>query len=362
MKLKLLLEDGSQFEGKAFGASGEPVSGELVFFTGMTGYQEVLSDPSYCDQMVVMTYPLIGNYGLNRDDFESLKPQLSALIIHEYCDHPSNWRSQFDLAAVLKEHNIPGLTRIDTRALTRRLREKGSMRAVLCYEGQDLQQAQSLLARPLRRDQVARVSTQQVIHSPGPGRRIVVYDFGCKKGILKELAARSCDVLVVPYHTKAEELQRWRPDGVLLSNGPGDPRDLPEVVAEIAKIRKSYPVFGICLGHQLLALSYGCEVEKLKFGHHGGNHPVQDLERGRSIITSQNHNYAVVADSLIAQGLVVTHRNLNDNSVEGFRDPNANVFSVQYHPEASPGPQDSNYLFDVFLARLSDSRQGNLYA
>lgn len=361
MKVELHLEDGSVFTGKAFGATKNHQLGELVFFTGMTGYQEVLTDPSYCDQMVCMTYPLIGNYGLNRDDYEALMPHLSALIIHEYCDRPSNWRSQFSLDQVLKEHNIPGITRIDTRALTKKIREYGSMKACLVYEGQDVEKAKELLKEKLPTDQVKRVSTTQVIHSPGAGKRVVVYDFGCKKGILRELAKRGCDVIVVPYNTPAEELQKWRPDGVLLSNGPGDPRDLPEVIEEIKKLRASYPIFGICLGHQLLALSYGCEVEKLKFGHHGGNHPVYDYRKDKAIITSQNHNYAVMDESIQKLGLELTHINLNDKSVEGFLDPNSKAFSVQYHPEASPGPEDSSYLFDDFLENLEDERRGSIY-
>lgn len=358
----MLLEDGSVFEGKAFGAKKNYKLGELVFFTGMTGYQEVLSDPSYCDQMVCMTYPLIGNYGLNRDDFEALKPHLSALVIREYCDRPSNWRSQFSLDQVLKEHDIPGITRIDTRALTRKIREYGSMKSILVYEDGDLDKAKELLKQDLPINQVERVSTKQVIHSPGLGKRIVVYDFGIKKGILKELARRTCDVIVVPHDTKFEELNQWKPDGVLLSNGPGDPRDLPEVVTEVKKIREAYPTFGICLGNQLLSLSYGCEVEKLKFGHHGGNHPVYDVQKDKAIITSQNHNYAVVEESLKAKGLELTHYNLNDKSVEGFRDPNSKVFCVQYHPEACPGPQDSSYLFDEFLESIGEDQRGAQHA
>lgn len=362
MNLKILLEDGTSFSGKAFGAIKEYKLGELVFFTGMTGYQEVLSDPSYCDQMVCMTYPLIGNYGLNRDDFEALKPHLSALVIKEYCDRPSNWRSQFSLDQVLKEHDIPGITKVDTRAIARKIRQFGSMKSILLYEGGDESKAMELLKQSMPTDQVSRVSTKQVVHSPGMGRRIVVFDFGLKKGILKELARRFCDVIVVPHDTKMEELNQWKPDGVLLSNGPGDPRDLPEVVEEITKIRKAYPCFGICLGHQLLSLSYGCKVEKLKFGHHGGNHPVYDVAAEKAIISSQNHNYAVVEESITAQGLEMTHYNLNDKSVEGFKDPKAKVFSVQYHPEACPGPNDSSYLFDQFMEMIGEDQRGVNYA
>jgi carbamoyl-phosphate synthase small subunit len=358
LNLKILLEDGSEFKGKAFGAKKEYKMGELVFFTGMTGYQEVLSDPSYCDQMVCMTYPLIGNYGLNRDDFESLKPYLSALVIKEYCDRPSNWRSQFSLDQVLKEHDIPGITRVDTRAITRKVREHGSMKSILVYEDGDMDKAREMLKQDLPTDQVSRVSTKQVIHSPGVGKRIVVYDFGIKKGILKELSKRSCDVIVVPHDTTCEDLNRWKPDGVLLSNGPGDPRDLPQVIEEVKKIRQKYPSFGICLGHQLLSLSYGCQVEKLKFGHHGANHPVYDYNKEKAIITSQNHNYAVVEASIKAAGLKLTHTNLNDKSVAGFKDEKAPVFGVQHHPEASPGPQDSSYLFDEFLVSLGEDQRG----
>ncbi|MFK8139106.1 MAG: carbamoyl phosphate synthase small subunit [Bdellovibrionales bacterium] len=357
MKARLIFEDGQEFVGESFGYEQERL-GEVVFHTGLTGYQEIISDPSYCEQMICMTYPLIGNYGVNRSDFEALTPFLSAMIVKDYCDTPSNWRSHQSLGELLKSFKVPGLKDIDTRALTRKIRKSGSMKAKIVF-GDSFTKDSIIgeLKGYSPKDQVKIVSTKSVVHSPGSGKRILVMDFGCKKGILRELSQRGCDTLLVPWDTSVKEIQQWQPDGILLSNGPGDPRDVPEVVEVIKELRDLYPIMGICLGHQLLSLAYGAKIEKLKFGHHGGNHPVKDLVNDKTIITSQNHNYAVSLDNIESTGLKLTHVSLNDKTLEGCSDPNRPVFSIQYHPEACPGPEDSSYLFDDFIALVDKNLQ-----
>ena len=349
MKRLLILEDGSVYEGTAFGADHFQV-GELVFNTGMSGYQEVLSDLSYCGQIVMMTYPMIGNYGINHDDFESLDPAVFGFLARECCEQPSTFRSDYTLDEFLKMKNIPGIQGVDTRAITRKLRTSGTMRAIMADEGADVEEIVKILKNTeLMHDQVARVSTRNPFPIPNRGRRVVLMDFGAKLGIIRELSKRNCDLTVVPYDTDAQSILDLKPDGVMLSNGPGDPKDVPEAVATIRELMGKVPLFGICLGHQLISLASGANTVKLKFGHRGCNHPVINLASGKVEMTSQNHGYAVELDSLEGTDLVMTHQALNDKSVEGVRHTKYPVFSVQYHPEASPGPEDSNYLFDQFM-------------
>jgi carbamoyl-phosphate synthase small subunit len=352
----LVLEDGTVLKGKAFGAT-RPTAGEVVFNTAMTGYQEILTDPSYCGQIVTMTYPLMGNYGINREDFETINPSVEAMIVKEHSVYPQNWRSEKTLDRFLKELDIPGLSAIDTRMLTRKIRKYGTVKGRIIsqemlkneYGGDESLAVESVRQISLPRDQVRQVSTRNAFHAPGDGYHVVLVDFGAKTGILKELTARGCDVRVVPYDTTAEEILRLSPDGVMLSNGPGDPQDVPQGVEMIKGILGKIPVFGICLGHQLLSLACGATTHKLKFGHRGANHPVLDLETGQTTMTSQNHGYTVGTDSLAGTRLKMTHQAINDKTVEGVRHLDAPAFSVQYHPEARPGPYDSNPLFDRFM-------------
>ena len=356
-KRTLILEDGMVFEGEAFGSS-EVTMGEVVFQTGMTGYQEMLSDPSYCDQMIVLTNPLIGNYGMNRDDYETTRPLAKALIVREVCRTPSNFRSQTSLATALEEFNIPGLTGIDTRQLTRHLRSKGVMRGLLVDGTYDLtEQLERLKQMALATDQVKRASTERAYVIPGAGPRIVLVDFGAKLGIIRELVRRGCEVVVVPHDVTATDVLRYVPDGVMLSNGPGNPKDVPTAIPLIQELTGQVVIFGICLGHQLIALAHGADTFKLPFGHRGANHPVEDLRTGQVSITSQNHGYAVEEQSLAGLNLKLTHRAINDGTVEGIRHTTHPVFSVQYHPEASPGPMDANDLFDQFLTEITNQQE-----
>jgi carbamoyl-phosphate synthase small subunit len=357
MKRQLVLEDGSFFIGEAFGST-EKTIGEVVFNTGMTGYQEILTDPSYCGQIVTMTYPLIGNYGINRDDFESIEPHIHGLIVKEVCNVPSNWRNEMTLDEYLKEKKIPGLAGIDTRKLTRIIRQYGTLKGMICDLDVSVQEVvEYLKTTALPRDQVKRVSTKSPYPSPGRGYRVVLVDFGMKHGILRELNKRNCDVIVLPYNATAEQVLCLHPDGVMLSNGPGDPKDVPEAIEMIRGILGKVPIFGICLGHQLFALACGADTEKMKFGHRGSNHPVKHLATGKVAITSQNHGYTVKKESLPHTRLEVTHIALNDGTIEGLRHLDYPAFTVQYHPEASPGPEDSNPLFDEFIVMIREFKK-----
>ena len=338
MKRLLILEDGSVYEGEGFGSSQYQM-GELVFNTGMSGYQEVLSDLSYCGQIVMMTYPMIGNYGVNRDDFESLDPAVFGFVVRECCNAPSNWRSDYTLDEFLKQKGIPGIQGIDTRAITRKLRNSGTMKAIMADADANVEEVVAYLKNhELMHDQVATVSTKNPFPIPNRGKRVVLMDFGTKHGIIRELSRRNCDLTVVPYDTSAEEILALKPDGVMLSNGPGDPKDVQVAIETIRKLMGHVVIFGI-----------GANTVKLKFGHRGCNHPVVNLATGKVEMTSQNHGYAVEMESLKGTDLVMTHQALNDKSVEGVRHTKYPIFSVQYHPEASPGPEDSNYLFDQFM-------------
>lgn len=362
MQARLLLEDGTLFSGKSFGADAE-MTGEVVFNTGITGYQEVLSDPSYCGQIVTMTYPLIGNYGITRDDFESIRPFVHGFVVRRHEPVPSNWRAEYSVDSLLKEYGIPGISEIDTRMLTRIIRHYGTMKGILTTSNKPVEELKEMLGDTTiaeLRNQVAKTSTPQMFTSPGSKERIVLVDFGAKSGILRELTSRGCDVMVVPHDTTADEIRRLHPDGIQLSNGPGDPKDVAYAVDMVKELLGEYPIFGICLGHQLFALAAGADTEKLKFGHRGGNHPVKELASGRCYITSQNHGYTVNEESVKGTDLEVTHINNNDKTIEGLKHSKFPVFSVQYHPEAAPGPHDSSYLFDQFLEMIRDHKQNEI--
>ena len=350
---KLVLEDGSVYPGTLFGDESQLGRvAELVFNTSMVGYQEILSDQSYTDQFVVMTYPLIGNYGMTDEDYETHNLTIGGMIVREYNDQPSNFRYTKTLSEVMIEYHIPGLYGIDTRKLTRSIRDHGSRRAALVSVDTPTEEAIALIeATPVPHDQVSRVSCKKRWYSrtANAAYNVVAIDCGIKLNIIRSLNARGCNVTVVPYNTSAEEIERMKPDGLFLSNGPGDPEDVTEVISTVRSLVGKYPLFGICLGHQILSLALGAKTYKLKFGHRGGNHPVRDLTTGRVEITSQNHSYAVDESTLPGTGLTVTHVNLLDGTVEGVACPEKRAFSVQYHPESAPGPQDSSYLFDRFL-------------
>ena len=361
MKRQLILEDGTAFIGEAFGSDVD-TTGEIVFTTGMTGYQEVLTDPSYCGQIVTFTYPLVGNYGINLEDFESIVPAVHGLIVKEYAEFPSNFRNRLSLDEYCKDKNIPGLAGIDTRMLTKKLREVGTMKGKFCSVDVNVDEVVAeLKATPMFTNHVERVSTQKPYRSPGRGNRVVLVDFGMKHGILRELTKRNCDVTVVPYNITAKEIFGLAPEGIMLSNGPGDPKDVTVAIDMIKEVVGKVPLFGICLGHQLFALANGANTSKLKFGHRGANHPVKSLETGKVAITSQNHGYAVEEESVFGTDLEITHVALNDGTVEGLKHKEYPAFTVQYHPEASPGPEDANYLFDQFINMMEEhKREGKL--
>jgi carbamoyl-phosphate synthase small subunit len=361
MLLKLVLENGEVFQGMGIGyLENLEILGEVVFNTSMTGYQEIFTDPSYCDQIIVMTYPLIGNYGINSDDYENLNPAMSGIIIKEACVTPSNWRGKHSLQDFLLKHKKVGITGIDTRKLTKILRSHGAMKGVIVKADTNSETISKLLAKKLLHNQIERVSCTSISHFPQfGGPRVVLIDFGYKKNILMSLQQRGCDVIVVPYNTIFEDIKNLQPDGILLSNGPGDPKDVPEVLPVIQKLQNNYPLFAICMGHQLFALANGADTQKMQFGNRGANHPVYDLETKRTFITSQNHGYAVTENSVSNSNLLVTQINLNDKSIEGLKHKTLKAFSVQYHPEASPGPNDTKYLFDQFIATIKGDQHAS---
>lgn len=345
MKGKLILENGMSFDGKIFGELGESV-GELVFNTGMTGYQELLTDPSYYGQIVVMTYPMVGNYGINLEDMESSGIKLKGFIIKEDAKLPNNFRCEMTLDGFLRQHNVVGFKGVDTRHLTKIIREQGAMKALITSKDLTQKEIDEYFAKFNNSDAVEKVSTKEIYEIPGPGKRVGVIDFGVKKNILRSFEKRGVHQIIFPWNVTAEELLSYNLDAVFLSNGPGDPAELTDVINEIKKLVGKLPIVGICLGHQLLAWALGGTTTKLKYGHRGCNHPVKDLEKNRIFITSQNHGYVV---DRVPDSMKVTHINLNDNSIEGMRSEEHRILCVQYHPEAWPGPADSEYLFDDFL-------------
>ncbi len=356
---QLILADGTVYRGFGFGAQKESIV-EVVFNTSMVGYQEILTDPSYKYQGVVMTYPLIGNYGINRDDGEREYPSLGALIVRDYCEEPSNFRAEKTLGEEMKQWGIPGLCGIDTRKLTRQIRTIGSCLGLICdiavcpEEG-----VEKIRTAKWPRDAVSQVSRpeQKHFYSSRPAAqalRVTAIDCGMKQGIVRSLNQRGCDVTVLPYNTDLDTVLAQNPHGLFISNGPGDPEDVPQVAELIRQARGRLPIFGICLGSQLIAHAYGAKTYKLKFGHRGGNHPVKNLCTGKIEMTSQNHSYAVDEETLAGTGLAVTHRNLLDGTVEGIACAQDKIFGIQYHPESAPGPQDSAYLFDQFIAMMKE--------
>ena len=353
MRAYLILEDGTVFAGTSIGSTREVIS-EIVFNTSMTGYLEVLTDPSYAGQAVVMTYPLIGNYGICRADMESAKPWPDGYIVRELSRIPSNFRSEDTIQNFLKIHDIPGICGIDTRALTKILREKGTMNGMITTtEYADL----TLPIRRMKEYQVTGVvlktTTKEKYVLDGPGKRVALMDYGAKRNIARSLNERGCQVTVYPADTPAEAVLADKPDGIMLSNGPGDPQENIQIIEEVKKLYQSdVPIFAICLGHQLMALANGMRTYKLKYGHRGGNHPVKDLETGRVYISSQNHGYVVDTANLNPSVAVPAFVNVNDGTNEGLKYTGKNIFTVQYHPEACPGPQDSSYLFDRFLKMM----------
>jgi len=372
VKAVLLLEDSTIFEGTSFGAKGQRC-GEVVFNTSMTGYQEIMTDPSYHEQIITMTYPLIGNVGTNKADTESRKVFARGFIVKENCGYPSNWRNRESLKDYLKANNVIGLEGIDTRALVKHIRSEGAMRGIISSSElnvtklrKKLQEYPGLVGRDIVKDVTVRKSynwdkgaidifTNQQIKPPAK-YKVVAFDFGVKHNILRLLRSHGCDIYVVPAQTSSRDVLARKPDGVFLSNGPGDPAPVGYAIETIRQLLGKVPIFGICLGHQLLALALGAKTYKLKFGHHGANHPVKNLKTKQIEITCQNHGFCVDMETLKRKEVELTHINLNDNTVEGIRCEEFKAFSVQYHPEASPGPHDSNYLFETFISLMKQYR------
>ena len=356
---KIVMENGQEFYGEVFGAQCDAIN-EIVFNTSMVGYQEIVSDPSYTNQMVVMTYPLIGNYGITDEDYETKIPTIGGMIVREYNDSPSNFRYTKTLSEILEENGIPGISGVDTRKITRIIRSEGSQKVMITSPETPKQEALAAMrAYELPRDGVARVSCKKKWYSrtANPAYHVVAVDCGIKLNIIRSLNKRGCNVTVVPFDTPAQEILNLKPDGVFLSNGPGDPEDVTPVIELVRVLRGKLPIFGICMGHQLISIACGAKTYKMKFGHRGGNHPVKNLLTGKIEITSQNHSFAVDRDSLSGTGLVPTHINLLDDTVEGAACMEDKLFSVQYHPESAPGPQDSGYLFDQFIQMMKEDQR-----
>jgi carbamoyl-phosphate synthase small subunit len=356
MRRKLVLADGSVYEGEGFGSTQDAL-GEVVFTTGMSGYQESISDASYNGQIITFTYPLIGNTGINRDDNESLEPSCRAIVVRELARRPSNWRTHANLDDYLKQHKIVGLAGIDTRSLTKKIRSHGVLKGIIVDRDVSHAHAMARLEPALPIDQVKQVSTRSAFPVPGTQRRVVVIDYGLKHSILRELAKRHCDCVVLPHTASAEEVLALKPDGVMLTNGPGDPSDVPDQIDVIRQLMGQVPIFGICLGHQLMALANGASTYKMKFGHRGFNHPVRDLNSQRIGFTSQNHGYAVDPASIDPKRMRVTHREINDDTIEGLAYTHTPAFSVQFHPDATPGPHDNTYLFDEFMELIDREKE-----
>ena len=350
IKAQLILENGIRFNGTAFGYVKETV-GEVVFNTAMTGYEELLTDPSYAGQIVTMTYPLIGNYGINLDDMESDAPCLKGFVVREKCDYPNNWRCEMELDDFLRQNKIVGIEGIDTRALTKILRDSGTMKGIITIRSKDLtdKQIQAKFDSLNNKNVIRECTISEKYEIPGIGTHIAFIDMGAKKGMLRDFKARGCKLTVFPAFTSAEEILSINPDAVFLSNGPGDPKDVPEIIETVKQLVGKKPILGVCMGNQLINLALGGNTEKMKFGHHGGNHPVKDLKTGKVYITSQNHEYVV---NNLPEDVEAAFVNINDGTIEGIKHKTLPIFSVQFHPEASPGPLDSGFLFDIFLEMI----------
>ena len=357
---KLILEDGSEYCGYGFGCTQDRIT-EIVFNTSMVGYQEVVSDPSYTYQTIVMAYPLIGNYGIAEDDFETQIPTIGGLVVRDYNDMPSNFRSKYTLSELMEKYNIPGIYGVDTRKLVRSIRDSGSRKVLMTGIETSLNEGLAKLKEyDIPKDAVSRVSGRNIrqFFIQNGKYHVAAIDCGIKHNIVRSLNRMGCNVTVLPWNVSLQQIEQLKPDGIFLSNGPGNPADVEPVIELVRNLIGKYPMFGICLGHQIISLAYGAVTYKLKFGHRGGNHPVKNLLTGKIEITSQNHSYAVDMDSIKDTELEVTHLNLLDNTVEGAACMKDKVFSVQYHPESAPGPQDSLYLFEQFIQMMEEAEYG----
>ena len=364
MEKKLVFENGEEYYGRGFGADKEAVC-QVVVNTSMVGYQEILSDCSCYNQFVCMSYPLIGNYGLAAEDYETKTPRIGGFIVREYNESLANFRAAKTLAEEMEEHNIPGIEGIDTRKITRMLRQQGNMRALLCSPNTSKEKAmQQIQATPIPFNQVEKVSCKKRWYWRAAGVRfnVVAIDCGIKRSVIRELVQRGCNITIVPYNTTPEEILALAPDGIMVSDGPGNPADATPVIKLIQGLQGKIPLFGICLGHQLIGLANGCKINTLNFGCGGGNHPVKNLTTGKIEITSQSHSYLLDPESVASSKMQVTHINIIDNTIAGISCPEEMVFSVQYHPEGSPGPQDSIYLFDQFIGMMETHQKGGTYA
>lgn len=353
----IYFEDGTLYRGKGFGRVGTAV-GEMVFNTAITGYQEILTDPSYAGQIITMTYPLIGNYGVNMTESESESIFARGMVVRSISSHPSNYMSESTLEEMMQRLGIPGVSEVDTRSITRKIRSEGALKGIISTEITDVQGLEQLLkATQLKEDWMKVVGVRKARHLPGDGCRVALLDLGVKGNMVKELQKRGCDIMMFPYGTSLEAIEAYQPHGLLLSNGPGNPEKAVEGIALIRQLMGKLPIFGICMGHQLLAHAVGGSTYKLKYGHRGGNHGVYDIQLDRAYITSQNHGFAVDADSVEAKGMMITHTNLNDHTVEGMEHKELPIFSVQFHPEGAPGPTDTEYLFDRFVTLMKERNQ-----
>ncbi|WP_053955409.1 glutamine-hydrolyzing carbamoyl-phosphate synthase small subunit [Inediibacterium massiliense] len=348
----LYLEDGTIYKGKGFGKKGISV-GELVFNTSITGYQEILTDPSYAGQIITMTYPLIGNYGMNQVGNQSSQIYAKGFVTKSIDQTPSHYMNEENLEQMLERMGVVGISDVDTRSITKKIRKTGPLKCVISNEETSIETLKEHLHKvDLQEDWMKYVGTKKILHIPGKGPKVAVIDFGIKKNILENLKGRGCDITVFPYESSYEEIMNMSPDGVFLSNGPGNPEAATEAIDTVKKIIQKIPTFGICMGHQIMALAVGGHTYKMKYGHRGGNHGVYDIQQDRAYITSQNHGYAVDKKSVEDKGMIITHMNLNDDTVEGMMHKELPIFSVQFHPEGAPGPTDATYLFDKFVSIL----------